>query len=130
MDVFGNEHERAVRCKRFQDACDRFEQSRLLARRVEHRVRSFSPLPGEREHFGEQRVERIEPHRLNVPRGERSNAVLEPLLTDQWFVDIKPLAVPAVQAVLVISVLLVVIFNLLVNVILARLIPSSAYRGL
>jgi peptide/nickel transport system permease protein len=38
--------------------------------------------------------------------------------------------VPAVQAVLVISVLLVVIFNLLVNVILARLIPSSAYRGL
>jgi peptide/nickel transport system permease protein len=38
--------------------------------------------------------------------------------------------VPAVQAVLVISVLLVVIFNLLVNVILARLIPSSASRGL
>jgi peptide/nickel transport system permease protein len=38
--------------------------------------------------------------------------------------------VPAVQAVLVISVLLVVIFNLVVNVILARLIPSSASRGL
>ena len=44
-------------------------------------------------------IERIEPHRLNVPRGERSNAVLEPLLTDQWFVDIKPLAEPALQAV-------------------------------
>jgi valyl-tRNA synthetase len=41
----------------------------------------------------------IEPHRLTVPRGERSNAVLEPLLTDQWFVDIKPLAEPALQAV-------------------------------
>ena len=40
-------------------------------------------------------IERIEPHRLTVPRGERSNAVLEPLLTDQWFVDIKPLAEPA-----------------------------------
>jgi peptide/nickel transport system permease protein len=38
--------------------------------------------------------------------------------------------VPAVQAVLVVSVLLVVLFNLLVNVILARLIPSSASRGL
>jgi len=44
-------------------------------------------------------IERIEPHRLNVPRGERSNAVLEPLLTDQWFVDIKPLAQPALEAV-------------------------------
>jgi valyl-tRNA synthetase len=44
-------------------------------------------------------VERIVPHRLNVPRGERTNAILEPLLTDQWFVDIKPLAAPAVRAV-------------------------------
>ncbi|MGA2397456.1 MAG: valine--tRNA ligase [Steroidobacteraceae bacterium] len=44
-------------------------------------------------------IERIEPHRLTVPRGERSNAVLEPLLTDQWFVDIKPLAEPALEAV-------------------------------
>jgi valyl-tRNA synthetase len=44
-------------------------------------------------------VERIEPHTLVVPRGDRSNAVLEPLLTDQWFVDIKPLAAPAIRAV-------------------------------
>src|SRR5580692_5999858 len=44
-------------------------------------------------------IERIEPHRLTVPRGERSNAVLEPLLTDQWFIDIKPLAEPALEAV-------------------------------
>ena len=44
-------------------------------------------------------VDRVEPHRLTVPRGDRSNAVLEPLLTDQWFVDIKPLAEPAVRAV-------------------------------
>ncbi len=34
-----------------------------------------------------------------MPRGDRSNAVLEPLLTDQWFVDIKPLAAPAIHAV-------------------------------
>jgi valyl-tRNA synthetase len=44
-------------------------------------------------------VERIEAHRLTVPRGDRSHAVLEPLLTDQWFVRIAPLAGPAIQAV-------------------------------
>src|SRR5271170_7985609 len=44
-------------------------------------------------------VERVEAHKLTVPRGDRSNAVLEPLLTDQWFVDIKPLAEPAIRAV-------------------------------
>jgi valyl-tRNA synthetase len=44
-------------------------------------------------------IDRVEPHRLTVPRGDRSNAVLEPLLTDQWFVDIKPLAEPAIRAV-------------------------------
>jgi valyl-tRNA synthetase len=44
-------------------------------------------------------VERIEAHKLTVPRGDRSNAILEPLLTDQWFVDIKPLAAPAIRAV-------------------------------
>ncbi len=44
-------------------------------------------------------IERIEPHKLTVPRGDRSGAVLEPLLTDQWFVDIKPLADPAIRAV-------------------------------
>ncbi len=44
-------------------------------------------------------VDRIEPHKLMVPRGDRTNAVLEPLLTDQWFVDIKPLAAPAIRAV-------------------------------
>jgi valyl-tRNA synthetase len=44
-------------------------------------------------------IERVEPHKLTVPRGDRSNAILEPLLTDQWFVDIKPLAEPAIRAV-------------------------------
>jgi valyl-tRNA synthetase len=44
-------------------------------------------------------LERVEPHRLTVPRGDRSGAVLEPYLTDQWFVRIAPLAAPAVAAV-------------------------------
>ena len=34
-----------------------------------------------------------------MPRGDRSKAVIEPWLTDQWFVKIAPLAAPAVKAV-------------------------------
>ena len=34
-----------------------------------------------------------------VPRGDRTQAVVEPYLTDQWFVKTKPLAKPAIQAV-------------------------------
>ena len=44
-------------------------------------------------------LERIEPHTLVVPRGDRSDAIVEPWLTDQWFVKIAPLAEPAVEAV-------------------------------
>lgn len=38
-------------------------------------------------------------HRLNVPRGEKSGVIIEPLLTDQWYVKTKPLAEPAMEAV-------------------------------
>jgi valyl-tRNA synthetase len=44
-------------------------------------------------------IEKIEPHKLKVPRGDRTNAVIEPYLTDQWYVKIAPLAEPALQAV-------------------------------
>jgi len=44
-------------------------------------------------------VARVEKHRLVIPRGDRSGAVLEPFLTDQWFVKIAPLAQPAIAAV-------------------------------
>ncbi len=44
-------------------------------------------------------VEKIQPHSLPVPRGDRSGAVLEPWLTDQWYVKIAPLAGPAIEAV-------------------------------
>ena len=44
-------------------------------------------------------VDHIDPHTLQVPRGDRSNAVLEPWLTDQWYVKIAPLAAPAIAAV-------------------------------
>ena len=42
---------------------------------------------------------KIDPHTLKVPRGEKSNVVIEPLLTEQWYVKTKPLAGPAIEAV-------------------------------
>ena len=42
---------------------------------------------------------KIEPHKLKIPRGEKSNVIIEPLLTDQWYVKTKPLAQPAIDAV-------------------------------
>ncbi len=42
---------------------------------------------------------RIEPHAHMVPHGDRSGAVIEPWLTDQWYVDAKTLAEPALAAV-------------------------------
>lgn len=44
-------------------------------------------------------MDKVEPHTLMVPRGDRSAAIIEPLLTDQWFVKIQPLADPAIAAV-------------------------------
>ena len=44
-------------------------------------------------------IERTEKHRHAIPRGDRSGAVLEPYLTDQWYVKIAPLAQPAIAAV-------------------------------
>jgi valyl-tRNA synthetase len=42
---------------------------------------------------------KIEPHTHMVPHGDRSNVVIEPFLTDQWYVDANTLAQPAIAAV-------------------------------
>jgi valyl-tRNA synthetase len=44
-------------------------------------------------------LEKIDDHTLMVPRGDRTNAVIEPYMTDQWFVKVGPLAKPAIDAV-------------------------------
>ena len=44
-------------------------------------------------------IEKIEPHTHMVPHGDRSTVVIEPYLTDQWYVDAKTLAQPALEAV-------------------------------
>lgn len=42
---------------------------------------------------------KIESHTVKIPRGDRSGVVIEPYLTDQWYVQMKPLADPAIDAV-------------------------------
>ena len=44
-------------------------------------------------------LEKVVDHKLMVPRGDRSGAVIEPFLTDQWYVKVGPLARPAIEAV-------------------------------
>ena len=44
-------------------------------------------------------LEKVEAHKLSVGRCYRCQTVIEPYLTPQWFVDIKPLAEPAMQVV-------------------------------
>ncbi len=44
-------------------------------------------------------IEKTESHTLMVPRGDRSGTVIEPFLTDQWYVKAGPLARPAIEAV-------------------------------
>ncbi len=44
-------------------------------------------------------LEKVADHKLMVPRGDRSHSVIEPLLTDQWYVKVGPLAEPAIAAV-------------------------------
>ncbi len=62
---------------------DRFAARKLLVARLED--------------FGF--LERIEPNTHMVPHGDRSGVVIEPYLTDQWYVDAKTMAQPAIAAV-------------------------------
>jgi valyl-tRNA synthetase len=44
-------------------------------------------------------LEKTDDHTLVIPKGDRTGAVIEPLLTDQWFVKVETLAKPAIEAV-------------------------------
>jgi len=44
-------------------------------------------------------LEKVDDHKLKVPRGERGNAVIEPYLTNQWYVGVESLVQPAIEAV-------------------------------
>ena len=42
---------------------------------------------------------RVSDHKMVIPRGDRSHSIIEPLMTDQWYVKIKPLAEEAIRCV-------------------------------
>lgn len=44
-------------------------------------------------------MQEIEDYILTIPRGDRSGAILEPLITNQWFLKMEPLAEPAITVV-------------------------------
>ncbi|MHA3794968.1 valine--tRNA ligase [Sphingomonas sp. YL-JM2C] len=62
---------------------DRFEARRKVVAAIE----------------AEGRLEKVEDRVIQTPYGDRSNAVIEPWLTDQWYVDAETLAKPAIEAV-------------------------------
>lgn len=62
---------------------DRFEARKRVVERLE----------------GEGFLERVEARTIQTPYGDRSGVVIEPWLTDQWYVDAKTLAGPAIDAV-------------------------------
>jgi valyl-tRNA synthetase len=65
------------------DGLDRFVARKEIVRRLE----------------GAGLLAKAEPHTHTVPHGDRSAVVIEPFLTDQWYVDAKTLAAPAIAAV-------------------------------
>ncbi|WP_018869929.1 valine--tRNA ligase [Thioalkalivibrio sp. ALgr3] len=77
------------------DAClnDNVPEAYRGLDRYEARKRVVADL----DHLG--LLEKTEDHRLMVPRGDRSGTVVEPYLTDQWYVKAGPLAEPAIRAV-------------------------------
>jgi len=42
---------------------------------------------------------KISDHKMLIPRGDRSHSIIEPLMTDQWYVKVKPLADEAIKCV-------------------------------
>ncbi|WP_411902320.1 valine--tRNA ligase [Methylorubrum thiocyanatum] len=65
------------------DGLDRFEARKAVVALMEERGR----------------LRLVEPNTHAVPHGDRSGVVIEPYLTDQWYVNVKPLAERALQAV-------------------------------
>jgi valyl-tRNA synthetase len=65
------------------DGVDRFKARKIIVQRLE----------------AAGLMDKIEPHTHMVPHGDRSGVVIEPFLTDQWYVDAKTLARPAIAAV-------------------------------
>lgn len=44
-------------------------------------------------------IEKIEIYKTKIPRGDRSNEIIEPLITEQWYVKTQPLIIPVYKAI-------------------------------
>ena len=44
-------------------------------------------------------LSKVEPHKIQIPKSQRSDSVLEPLITNQWFVDVKKMSKEAIRVV-------------------------------
>ena len=44
-------------------------------------------------------LNKVEPHKIQIPKSQRSDSVLEPLITNQWFVDVKTMSKEAIRVV-------------------------------
>ncbi|WP_284758473.1 valine--tRNA ligase [Agrobacterium sp. fls2-241-TYG-188a] len=70
-------------------AWDRLEgQDRFVARKIIVEIFEEAGL-----------LDKIEPHKHMVPHGDRGGVPIEPRLTEQWYVDAKTLAKPAIESV-------------------------------
>ena len=80
-----------------------FDESAALNNAVPERFRGLDRFEARRKVLEELRarglVDGEQEHKHMVPRGDRSGALVEPLLTEQWYVKTGPLAEPAIAAV-------------------------------
>ena len=80
-----------------------FDQNAALNNAVPERYRGLDRFVARdliiQEMENQQFLDGVDNHQLVVPHGDRSGAILEPLLTDQWYVRAKTLAEPAIAAV-------------------------------
>ncbi len=44
-------------------------------------------------------LNKVEPHKIQIPKSQRSDSVLEPIITNQWFVDVKKMSKEAIRVV-------------------------------
>jgi len=44
-------------------------------------------------------LNKVEPHKIQIPKSQRSDSILEPLITNQWFVDVKTISKEAIRVV-------------------------------
>ena len=85
------------------EAINIFDESAALNEAVPERFRGLDRFEARRRVLEELRalglVDGEQDHKHMVPRGDRSGALVEPLLTEQWYVRAGPLAEPAIAAV-------------------------------